>query len=283
MKKKLKLKSKRRDSADYSGVVKRIKPVSLLPKTLSIVVYGRSGTGKTTFSASLPKPILLLDMREDGTDSIADQKEVSVARIEHWEEFEQLYWYLKSDKHKFKSVVIDTASELQDMAINHVAGEREPDEMLSRRIWGQVSGMLKTWLLNYRDLTNSGHIENICIIAHDRRYDDENDAGDQLDPSVGPRLMPSVSDFLCGMVKVIGNTYIREKKKSKDPTDRERIIEYRMRLGPHAYYTTKMRQPKSSITPESIINPTYDKVIAIMAGNYQPKSAKKLKKLKKHK
>jgi hypothetical protein len=272
--KKKHLKSSHSDTTDYSRVVKRIKLVSLLPKTLSMVVYGRSGTGKTTFSASFPKPLLLLDMREDGTDSIADRKEVSVARVETWEEFEQLYWYLKSDKHKFNSAVIDTVTELQDMAIAHVAGDREPDEVLSQRVWGQAAGLLKTWLLNYRDLTNSGHLEALCIVAHDRRFDNEDGGGDQLDPEVGPRLMPSVSSYLCGMVKVIGNTYIKEKKKSKDPTKKDRTIEYRMRIGAHAYYTTKMRKPKDSLSPESILNPSYERVVEILAGDYKPKKSK---------
>ena len=49
-------------------------PVEHLPSVLAVLLYGRSGTGKTTIAASFPTPLLLLDIREKGTDSVANVK-----------------------------------------------------------------------------------------------------------------------------------------------------------------------------------------------------------------
>lgn len=270
MKLKSKLKTVKRDSPDYSDVIKRIKPVETLPFNLSMITYGRSGTGKTTFAASFPKPALLLNIKEDGTDSISDMKGVDIIRIATWDEFEQVYWFLKTGRHQYKTVIMDVVTQLQDLAINKIKGDKTEDDVLSQRLWGQVSNLMKKGLIDYRDLINDHKIGAINFICHDRVNESEDSGGGQLDPEVGPRLMPSVSSYLCGSVKVIGYTFIKEVK-SKDPTkkSKETNVEYRMRLGPNPYYITKVRRPKTGITPDSIFNPTYDKIIEIMKGNYK--------------
>lgn len=263
---------KNRDSADYSDIARKIKPVETLPFNLTMVTYGRPGTGKTTFAATFPRPALLLNVKEDGTDSISDVKGVDTVRINTWDEFEQTYWYLKSGKTKYKTVIIDAVTQLQELCIEKYREGRPEDEVLSQRIWGQVSGAMKKWLVDYRDLVNGSGVEAVNFICHDRVHDTEDSGGGQLDPEVGPRLMPSVAGHLCGAVKVIGYTFIKELKQ-KDPTKKSKKteVEYRMRLGPHPYYTTKVRQPKSSFTPDSIVNPSYDKIVRIMKGQYEQK------------
>lgn len=268
----------RADSADYSKVVKRIKPVEELPFRLTAVFYGRSGTGKTTLSATFPKPLLLLDIKEDGTDSISDVKGIDVLRVKEWDEIEQVYWYLKSGKHKYRTVVLDAVTEMQGLAMAKARADWKlsDSDVISRRAWGQISSLMQTWVVNYRDLMG---VENVVFLAHDRTHDaDDEDAAEQLIPEVGPRLMPSVASHLAGAVKVIGNTFIREVREKGPDGKKKRTVEYRLRIGPHAYYLTKIRQPKSNYVPDSIANPTYDKVVSIIQGTYQQPKPKKRRK-----
>lgn len=244
-------------------IAEKIKAVRLLPKVMAMLVYGRSGTGKTTFAATFPKPALLIDVREKGTDSVSNVEGLDVIQVDTWEEFEEVYWYVKQEK-KYKSVIIDQVSQLQDVCMESVL-KAEGKEVMSQRTWGNVSGLMKTWLLNYRDLIDEGI--NVCFLAHDRTTDSDSDSEDQIDPSVGPRLMPSVAGTLNGSVKAIGCTYIREALLEGEI----RKIEYGMRLGPHAYYTTKLRVPPGASVPESIFNPSYDRVMKLMSGE-QPKT-----------
>lgn len=247
--------------AEKSSVLSRITPVKHLPKVLSMLVYGRSGTGKTTFGASFPTPALLIDIQEKGTDSVADREGLDVVSITNWSELEEVFWYLKSGegRKKYKSVVLDQVSSMQDLAMTHAMIE-EGKEVMSQRLWGVVSGMMKTWLLNYRDLIEEDM--NILFIAHDRTSKGEgSEEDDTLDPQVGARLMPSVAGMLNGAVKAIGNTYVAEVFLE----DKTRQVEYRMRLAPHPYYTTKLRNPLGTECPEYINDPTYTQIMSLMA------------------
>jgi len=245
------------------GIESKIRPVASLPKVLSILIYGRSGTGKTTIGSTFPKPLLFVDIQEKGTDSISNVEGVDVITVSTWAELEEVYWYLGTGagKEKYKSVVLDQVSSMQDFAMAHAMEEEGKDQM-SQRLWGITGGLMKTWLLNYRDLTDSGI--NVGFIAHDRATKGEgSDEDETLDPSIGPRLMPSVAGLLNGAVKVIGNTYVREAFAMDD--EKTRTIEYCMRLAPHPYYTTKMRNPMGTSIPEYIVDPSYDKLMQLLA------------------
>lgn len=257
-----------------SELLKRIQPVHSLPPVLTACVYGRSGTGKTSFAGTFPTPALLLDIQEKGTDSVSNVSGLETISLKTWEEFEEIYWYLKGGKHKFKTVILDQLGQLQNLGKKKVLRDRGMDEDTSdfgggaRKIWGSISSKMITWILHYRNLEEQGI--NVCFIAHDRSFegDEDNDEG-QIDPSVGPRVMPSVAEFLNGSVKVIGNTFIRERfvKIDGEAKRKKRLIEYGMRVGPHAVYIARIRAPRGTVVPDVIVDPSYDKVMAILKGN----------------
>lgn len=245
-----------------------IHPVGRLPQVLSVLAYGRSGTGKTTFASTFPKPLLLLDVREKGFDSVSNVKDLDVGEITNWEDFEAMYWFLAEGKQKYKTVVIDQVTQLQDLAIIKVMKDdgKDPKEQITKRNWGQAAGLMKSWLLNYRDLIDQGI--HVVFLAHDRMTSGEDDSGeDQIDPSVGARLMPSVASFVNGMVKIIGNTFIRETYSIENKR-KKKSVEYSMRIGAHAYFTAKARSPVGSSVPESIVNPSFDQLVSVMQGTY---------------
>lgn len=263
-----------KNNSKFSGITDRIKPVSSLGLTLAALFYGKAGTGKTTVAATFPKPLLHLDIREKGTDSISDMEEVDTLSIEEWDQFEQVYWFLQSKENKYKTVVIDAVSQLQDFALLQALKDNGKDEgsAISMRDFGAAAGRLKTWIINYRDLVDAGI--NVVFLAHDRTTDGEEGEDGELMPSVGPRMMPSVASVLTAAVKIIGNTFVRETHEKLANGKMERRIEYCMRVGPHAYYTTKVRQPKGGYTPDIIENPGYNAFVSLMKGELKPPAPK---------
>lgn len=255
-----------------------IKAVSEKETTLAVLAYGRSGTGKTTFSSSFPKPLLLLDIRERGTDSIANVRGVDVAEVTRWEEFEEVYWFLSRGT-KYKTIVIDQVSQLQDLAMERAMEDagKKWGETPSRRDFGGAASLMKTWMLNYRDLIDEG--VNIVFLAHDRESDTEEADDSQIMPTIGPRVMPSVGSFLTGAVKIIGYTFIQERFPIINKR-KQRVVEYAMRIGPHAIYTTKTRSPVGIESPELLIDPTYEKLVAIVKGTYETAITKPKRKVK---
>lgn len=257
------------NNSKFASIMDRIKPVSSLGLVLAALFYGKAGTGKTTVAATFPKPLLHLDIREKGTDSISDLKDVDTLSIEEWDQFEQVYWFLQSKENKYKTVVIDAVSQLQDFALAKALKDNGKDETaaISMRDFGAAAGRLKTWIINYRDLVDQDI--NVVFLAHDRTTDGEEGEDGELTPSVGPRLMPSVASVLTAAVKIIGNTFVKEAHEKLEGGKIKRSVVYCMRLGPHAYYTTKVRQPKGSYAPEIIENPDYESMVQVMKGEFE--------------
>lgn len=256
-----------------SSILKRARPVTEIETVITALFYGRSGSGKTTLSGTFPKPLLLIDIGERGTDSLANEPGVSAITVTDWGELEEIYWDLKEGDHGFKSVVIDAAHSMQGLALQRarqLAGKKDT-EPTSQRDFGQASGLMNQWIYHYRDLRDDGI--NVVFLCHDKvqEVDTEDDA-DVILPEVGPRLMPSVAGTLCGAVNIVGNTYIREvitkPKKAGEKSQRE--VQYCLRIGPHGYYTTKIRRPKNFPIPEFIIDPSYDKLLAVIQGEESP-------------
>ncbi|MDE2101520.1 MAG: AAA family ATPase [Patescibacteria group bacterium] len=237
---------------------------------LKILVYGRSGTGKTAFAGTLPKPILYLDMSDKGTDTLRDfgDEEIRIIPVRDWNDIESVYWFLQSGGHKeFPSVVLDTISGMQNrfgMPEVKVRDGRDATSPMTTPLWGDLSGLMREWLTAFRDLPM-----NVAFLAQDRTENVDGDTGsyddEDLLPEVGPAVMPSVAKEVNAAVNVIGNTFIKKITKQKDG----KIIrksQFRMRLGPHPYYLTKIRKPPRIVVPGSIKNPNYDSVMAIIRG-----------------
>lgn len=249
-------------------------PVGDIKLLRSFVYYGRSGTGKTSLAATHKPPILFLDVNDKGTDSIADVEDVFVKSIKSTEEWEKVYWYLYKHPKEFKTVVIDTVSQLQQIVTQEVAekNDRDLDKSfekggMTRRDFGKVSGYMKKWIENFRDLPME-----VVFIAQDRVFnmdDEEERTGDALAPEVGPALSPSVVKTLNAAVMVIGNTYIRRKVTKKEVDGKkikEEKFQYCLRIGPNSMFVTKIRKQRSIELPDFIVNPTYEKLLEVIKG-----------------
>ena len=186
--------------------------------------------------------------------------------INTWADFEGAFYFLRDSKHKYMGYVVDTATMLQQICITaskEKAGLDE-DSAMTRRSWGFLSSMLAPMLLNMRDLPMHS-----CIIAQDRYSTNENEDTDDDDimPEMGPAVMPSIAKTLNGMVKVIGQTYIKDRElRVKGKLIRK--PQFRMRIGPHPFYLTKVRAPKHYTIPASINDPSFSKILSIMLNKY---------------
>jgi hypothetical protein len=262
-----KKKLKKKKAVREVSILDLIQPVSELETNLVMMVYGRSGTGKTAFGATFPKPILFIDTNERGTETIKQEEDVHVVRVTEWDQISELYWALlnRETEVQFESVVIDQITNLQDLGMAEVLrrSRKGRDETFSQRNWGQLGGMLKQTITDWRELADQ---YNLLFIAHERIDEPGDDEDESIEPSIGARVMPSVSSFIDGAVDAIGSTYIKERWETEDKEE-VRHVDYCMRLGPHAFYSTKIRRPVSAgPIPEFIVDATYTKIRNLIAG-----------------
>lgn len=275
----------KKKTATKSGIADKIKPIGDIENNVAMLVYGRSGTGKTHFSSTWPKPILYLDINEHGLDTIdASTEGIDVLEVETWADFDEAFWYLNDNETEYKTIVIDQFTNLQDLAMEEVRrkNNKRSNELFTMKNWGELSGMLKEGIQNFKGLI---HQYNLCFLAHERVFGGEgdDDDDDQINPVVGARVMPSVGSFLDGAMDAIGNTFIKEEwiEATKKGEDDKRVVRYCMRTGPHGFYTTKIRRPAGAgPLPEFIVDPSYQKIRDLNKGKTAVKKSRKLVKRK---
>jgi hypothetical protein len=266
--------SKEKSKSKKSAELPEMEAVEDVENHRSTVIYGLQGTGKTTLAASWPKPLLLLDFNDKGTDSISDVKGVYVMRVSDIDELEAIYWALAGKKLKdpktkkpFKTLVFDTVTRMQDMFIEDITDSDEPMSWgtLSRKQFGEVSGGMKKTITDFRDLEME-----VVFLAQQKVFniDDDNDHGD-LPPEIGPAMMPSVANHLNASVNTIGQTYKRlkvEKKEVNKKIVKKEKIQFCLFIGPSPVRTTKIRKPKDVVPPAYLVNPTYEGLLEALKG-----------------
>ena len=267
-----------------SGLASRVKPLGTFNPYLKINLYGRSGTGKTTLWGTFPGPILALicsSLKDPGEllslNTPEYRKKIKCVTLETSADIGEVPELVASGG--YKTVVLDHATGLQELLLKEVLGLEEVPQQLSWGIakqqdWGKVALQAKTRLKQLLDLES-----NVVIVAQEREFTpgDENDL--VVAPYVASALTPSVVGWLNPACNYICETFIRRKVvyteqrtkvsgkvKVKQVARRTDDVEYCLRTGADDVYTIKFRVPKGSILPKIIVDPTYDKIREVIAG-----------------
>ena len=256
--------------AKKNSIEDKLIDLTELETPMVITLYGRPGSGKTTIAGSGPKPMLFIDVKDKGTESLkrpgVSEGDITVYELTDLDEIYDIYDYICENPKKYKSVVIDHLTTLQDISHQKVR-EEEGKSKMSQQLYGFSSSYLKEIISMYKELTNYGITP--IFIAEDRLESGEGEGEDQLLPEVGPGIMPSVSRFLCAASRVIGHTYLQEKVEKTGDMKVKRTIEYRLRLGPNPYYITKVTRPKGNYCPAYLVDPSYQDIVDIIKGTYK--------------
>jgi len=238
-------KSSRDQGKAIVRVKKRIKPASKLPKRYRACFYGRSGQGKTRLASTAPKP-LLIDVNDEGTASVRNDYDPDVYEVKFWQEINDVFWFLQAGDHDYETVILDGVTSLQSLCMKFVLGDessrdasRDPD-MPSRQVYGKVGELMKTQIINYRNLPM-----HVIFTALERKKVTGDDADDDMDMEIfsSPQVTPSVADTLeaaVGMIGYISTTQVYGPKK-KGEKKRSRVTRIRLLVGPSSRYLTKDR------------------------------------------
>lgn len=153
--------------------------MSNVPRSITMLVYGESGVGKSTLAATAPYPRLMLDV-ETGhrflplnvrywdplreAPPVADGTwDTTVVNIHDYSTVNKVYEWLRSGQHQFKSLIIDSISELQVKFFDQIAG----DDQIKMQQWGEVLRKMGGLLRNIRDLTThpTNPLEAVILTA----------------------------------------------------------------------------------------------------------------------
>lgn len=263
----------------------------------SMMVYGVSGTGKTTFWSSFPGPVLALicgkrseEMRSiDTPENRKKIKPMMCSTGEHIEKCLEL-----AAKGDYETVVLDHGTSLRQVLLREELGV----EQLLQNRWGlatrdnyyAVALKMKEILTRFLDLQAYR-----VIVAQEKDHNEDEEGGiekselldDMQVASYGGDFSASVIRWLNPECSYIVQTFKRPKMvrvekevklagKVKKVWETERAIgkggkgevEYCLRVAPHDIAITKFRMWKDGTKelPGAIVDPTFAKVMAVIRG-----------------
>lgn len=155
----------------------------------SAIIYGETGSGKTKLIGTAVEceetnPCLLIDV-EGGTKTLRGV-EIDVVRPSSWKEIQEIYNFLRHDNTKYRSVGIDSLTELQKKySLGTILGDLSEGESDYTDLGGTIVPTRQDWLktgdqmrkfirafkeLAYlRDVKRRIHVLMTCLESYDEK------------------------------------------------------------------------------------------------------------------
>jgi len=225
---------------------------------VSILLYGPSKIGKSTFASQAPDAIFLAT--EPGLNAL----EVYQHPIGSWAEFLDACAELAKGEHRYKTVVIDTIDVLYRLCADHICQKRGIEHE-SDGSHGKVYGLIKNEI--YRVLAKLAHLPyGLILISHSQDRDLETRTGTVT--RTVPTLSESFRQIVIGLVDLIlycdvqveqgddGSRRYRRVVRTKpspnyDAGDRFGCLPETINLDFHAF-AKAFEKPKTNTTPASV-------------------------------
>ena len=250
-----------RDSVS-TRVRKKTKRASELPHNQHFCFYGEPGSGKTRLASSAPD-VLIIDVDEQGTDSVRRDFDPYVYRCAEWQDVLDIYWFLQEGEHEFKSFAIDTLTGLNNMCLKFVLGDvasrdasRDID-MPSRQVYGKVGKLMRDQITNFRNLGL-----NSIFLAQVRAKESGDEEEMETTTTYGPDVSPSIAKHLDASVGTIG--YLTKREifvKNAKTKKRRKEVRRRLLIGDSSNYISKDR---NGVFGEYIDAPNLTEMLALI-------------------
>ena len=146
------------------GIIKRPSELSV-KDTLSVLIYGQPGIGKTTFGVSAPSAVLF--DYDGGVQRINGAHQVPTLQPTSWEDTSLALQEIQNEMPEIKTIVIDTVGKMLDYMSAYIIKTDPKMAMRDGSLSLKGYGVRKTMFVNFiKQLAIMG--KNVIFIAHER-------------------------------------------------------------------------------------------------------------------
>ena len=241
---------------------------------LKFMVYGDPGVGKTVLAATAMgdptlREVLFINI-ESGILSITDPKALGVPELpdvldfNSFKQLDDIFYFLVTQDHKYKTVVVDSLSELQKYNLDKIVGSKMGQKSKSGQsrispddIWqedyGESTQEMRRVVRKFRDLPM--HVLFTChaVVSQDEARVE----------TVRPALTPKLCTSVMGYLDVVGYLYTKEEK---GPDDDEAVLRRKLLVQPHGKFKAKDRSPGGKLGT-ILTQPTMAQIMSLIRGN----------------
>lgn len=225
-------------------------------------LWGKSGSGKTHFVATLPKPLLYIQVGDDGSNTIANVEGIKAIRAQTTDRLKQIGEELKNDT-TYASVAVDTFSMITNIWIDANATQKK--RKMTMQMWGDLKIETEELIKIFHEVA----LNHIVALSCHEANDTIEGMDDEVIPDFGPNTTKGSRIYLQGMANYgIHFTKVNKTVINKDTGEEKEIVRYAAHLGPNAYYWTKFQVSDEIKLPDMMINPSYSKILNLITGGH---------------
>jgi hypothetical protein len=154
---------------------------------INMIVFGPQKQGKSWLGDTTPAPRLILDAeggsrftpsRKIPWDPITQEPpqadgtwDTAIVYVRDYRTVDRAFEWLNSGKHPFRSVTLDSVSEIQQRAIDDIAGVNQMDQ----QAWGRLLRTISELIRRFRDLSThpTNPLDAVVFIAMAVNLDDK--------------------------------------------------------------------------------------------------------------
>lgn len=243
------------------------------PGTLTALIHGDAGVGKSWLGNTAPAPRLILDaegraqylpshlpiVRWDPMNQsppVADGTwETCVAVVPDFATMGRVYDWLQSGQHPFVSVVVDSLMEIQKRLKDQVAGLKQLDQ----QNWGEMLTRLEMLVRQYRDLVIVESNPTRCVVFT---------VGSKEGPNgkMKPMLQGAMAHQVPYFIDIVGYLYVTHN--AQDPANPHRAM-----LTVPGHPTAVAKDGTDRLPRPAVDNPDLGEIFATLNGNAEATEA----------